>query len=543
MKLEISESDLKKIFCSFLLFCIGVGIILHIVPYFYNRSLWVDEAMLASSICTRTFSELVASPLDWEQSSSVGWLFIVKILTVIFGTSEIVLRIWSLITAFGCIIFIYLLMKDKVEKHYALLFTAVFSLTDRYIYYGNEVKPYMSDNLCCLLVLFIWQKYREKEIDFIKIVLIYSIIIWFSFSAVFFVAACMMIECFQIFKTLIKSKERRGIFNLGLCAVVLVSFLLNYVFWLSKTSDNAGGVDYWYLLRFPLIPTSFLDIKLIFKMAYQFLAFYPIYGMLFAFLSLVYIFITIKNRKDTSNLVVPFIVSILLLFVASYCRFYPIQDRLVQAYPIVLIVISAYACNEIESSYMTLKTAQKKSWIVCFYYGVLVLCLGITGINGCKHFFARHVYQSGSEVASNVEYLNENLTDVDVIYVFRFSIPIYEYEFGYETDYKELKMLSESVSKSNESLSVLPYRKDNTIFGQNLIIHSYQVPYSYEYMINEDAIAEDANMIIENDSVYLFTSHKEWGIPELIKKLEEHGTVEIVNESHKTHLYHFVRRR
>ena len=64
------------------------GAILHIIPYFYNRSLWIDEAMLANSILTRSFADLVKEPLMNGQSAPVGYLYLQKIITSIFGTAE-----------------------------------------------------------------------------------------------------------------------------------------------------------------------------------------------------------------------------------------------------------------------------------------------------------------------------------------------------------------------------------------------------------------------------------------------------------------------
>ena len=544
MKKVTSSQNIKKYLDYFLMLCILTGIILHIVPYFYNRSMWIDEAMLASSICTRNFWSLAASPLDWGQSSSVGWLFIVKIITLMFGTSETALRIWSLITSFGCITLVYLLLRNNVKKSYALLITSIFSLTDRYIYYGNEVKPYMSDNLCCLLTLYVWQKYKKKKITLWKMALIFSVLIWFSFSAVFFIAACMIIECFGIFKTWLKNRDNGCVVKIGICAVVLVSFVLNYVSWLSQTSDNAGGAGYWALLKFPLIPTSFSDIKLIIKMAKQFLNFYGFYytAVVFIVFFLIYLGICVKEKNDKSNLVIPFILSLFLLLTASYCGFYPIQDRLVQIYAIVMMIIMGYACNEIELLHFFKKISININREKIVYCGILASCLVLTGMDGCKNLFAGHVYKPGSEITKSMEYLDENLTNKDIVYVFEASIPVYTYEMGYQITYSDLKKLpSDTVNEITHELSALPYKVDNTIYGQALTTYYYQTPYSYEYENNQAAIQEDAELIMENQSVYIFTSHGEAGIPDLMKILKRSGTVETVVDFYDTRLYHFVK--
>ena len=229
--MKTKNIQIQKVVYFFLTACIVAGIVLRIVPYFYNRSLWGDEATLAASICTRTLQNLVLSPLDWGQSAPVGYLYIVKILTLLFGKTEWVFRIWSLVTSFGSIYILYLLLRNKVAKHYALIFTAIYSLLDGYIYYANELKPYMSDNFFALLVLYLWQQYQLKKVPFWVLIVSYSIIIWFSFVSVFFIAACMILLCFSLLKKFLSEQgnERKKIlFKIGICSIVLISFVVYY---------------------------------------------------------------------------------------------------------------------------------------------------------------------------------------------------------------------------------------------------------------------------------------------------------------------------
>lgn len=532
------KSKLERYICVVLVVLIAAGMILHVVPYFYNRSLWIDEAFLASSIFTRSFSELIASPLDWGQNASVGWLYIVKAMTGIFGSSEAALRVTSLLAAFGCIALIYLLAKDKVKKHFALFFTAVFAWTDKYIYFANEAKPYMLDNLTCLLALYVWQKYREKKLSLLKLVLIYSVLVWFSFSAVFLIAACMIIECVRFFAALIRNKDKRALKQLGLCAVVLVSFGLNYVLWLSRGVGNAGDTAYWDLLKFPLIPRSAADLKLIVRMAGHFLSYYSYAGIVFALLFLVYVADCIRKRRDTSSMAAPFVLSVFLLFVASYMGFYPIQNRLVQVNAIIMTVLCAYGAQLVVQMLETRKAAKFGRNGLCI---LLLLCFLLLAKDGIRNVSASHVYMSNSQVASNFEYLKNNMTEDDTLYLQYYAIPVYTYETGYETDYTELMQLPETEGREGRLVPTLPHQKGNTIFGQILHEYDFEVPYSYASKDDIEAIEEDAALILEHDSVYIFMSHNKLGMDELVKRLEQHGTVETVNMSYKIPLLHFER--
>lgn len=527
-----------------LILCIVIGGILHIAPYFYNRSLWVDEAMLASSICTRSFSELVVSPLDFGQSASVGWLFIVKLFTQVFGVSEFVLRLWSLLSAFGCIILFYLLSKDRVKKNYALLFTALFALADKYIYYANESKPYMSDNLGCLLVLYIWQKFKDKKIKLIYVGLLYALLVWFSFSAVFFVAACMIIECVDILKKICKEKDKKAAVDFLPCGIVLISFILNFIFWLSDTSGNAAAKGYWDLLRFPLWLTSLSDLKLIFLMAKEFLGFYStkIVAVVILLLVLYYVAYVIRRKRDKLEILLPVVLSLVLLFIASYCGFYPIAGRLIQIYPLVFMIFAACSCELAENKFMEIKDIKLRVICESAAIGILVVCLGLMGMDGCKNLFARHVYVDMSEIDGSIRYLEENKTDSDIVYVYRKSIPVYIYRQDFEPSYSELMEMGSGVERSEMSWPALPIVRGDTIYGQALETFLYEEPYSYDYSLNTDAIIEDSLLIAQNESVYLFVSHSDIGVPELLSELEKYGEVQTVSEFYKTKLYHYIKK-
>ena len=502
-----------------------LGIALRIVPYFYQRSLWVDEAMLVSSVCTRGFKDLVASPLDWGQSAPIGYLYILEILSGIFGESNLIFRIWSLITAFGCLGLLYTMMRKCVSKHMALLFTAFFSLANRYIYYANEVKSYMSDNFFSLLALYLWQKYQEKKISLKWLVIAYSVIIWFSFSAVFFVAAVMMVECVSLLKNMKKNSKKDVIRNLGLCFLVLVSFGLNYFLWLSKTSSNAGEPEYWALLSFPLIPTSMKELNLVWLLLKEFVKYVPDFAAIVLVVCFaLYLLSGVKNG-DPLKICIPFCISFLLLLVASAIGFYPIQNRLVQTHCIFLFLFAAVIFDKIEK-----KSEHRKgrSAVVMGVYGLIFACMILTGKDGLLHLEPESNYRSGYEVEDNMRYLKEHMTEEDYVYVWNKTIPAYTYLDGYSHDYAVKADIWE------------PYEAEQTIYGQRISEFLNEEPFSYAYELDWGAIDEDASLISSHASVYLFTSKGEAGLQELISVLEESGSVVIVNENYDTKLYHYI---
>ena len=60
------------------------GIVVRLVQYLSNRSLWADEAALALNIVNRSYSEL-GQPLDYDQAAPIGFLWLEKLAIDIFG--------------------------------------------------------------------------------------------------------------------------------------------------------------------------------------------------------------------------------------------------------------------------------------------------------------------------------------------------------------------------------------------------------------------------------------------------------------------------
>src|SRR5947209_4519575 len=79
---------------------VGVGIFLRLADWRFDRSLWLDEIYLALNITGRSFAELW-KPLDHDQGAPVGFLMLVKLVTLFGGESELALRLVPLAAGLG----------------------------------------------------------------------------------------------------------------------------------------------------------------------------------------------------------------------------------------------------------------------------------------------------------------------------------------------------------------------------------------------------------------------------------------------------------
>jgi hypothetical protein len=123
--------------------------------YFYNRSLWLDEAMLSLNIIQRNYGGLT-HPLDNVQVAPILFLWIEKFITSLLGSSEMALRLFPFLCSLASLALMYhctsILTKNR---NIALIAVCLLGLTPPFIYYASEVKQYATDVTIFLTIYFV----------------------------------------------------------------------------------------------------------------------------------------------------------------------------------------------------------------------------------------------------------------------------------------------------------------------------------------------------------------------------------------------------
>ena len=132
-KIEIPRN--KKTILLYVIFSIGLVILIR--EYAGGRSLWVDEAMLALNI-RKSFGELLL-PLNNHQTAPILFLYLSKIFTIIFGFSDYSLRVTPLLSGIGSFFLFLNTIKKIFNPNGRILALSLFIVTDRLIYYINEL--------------------------------------------------------------------------------------------------------------------------------------------------------------------------------------------------------------------------------------------------------------------------------------------------------------------------------------------------------------------------------------------------------------------
>lgn len=476
-----------------------LGVAVSIRMNLVGRALWYDESALAFSFCQRSFSELTATELDYVQSAPVGWLYLLKIISLIFGTSTYVLRMPSIVAYVGIMILMYMILKKIFDVYYPMAGPAFTASLPLILQYSNVFKPYISDCFFCLLTIWLYFKWFEKQRGGIFLGIAWAVLIWFSNPVVFIQAGLLLSTGFFALceKDRVKIKK---IFLIG--GLILTSFIIYYFYWLRQTAvENESMLGYWQNYNFPLIPTSVEEIKqAVVLIGSLFQPFYRLQYIVMILLAAFAVWTIIKKDLYMAGMYLSFCVAA----VASYLNKFPVNKRLwLFIYPFIVIILFVGLDDFIHK--------KEKNHITTYTIGIIMLGMCVLN-SGIRYYIHKeNVYWPGYEVGLEYDYLLDHIED-EWVYVFNPIIP----EFAYINNYNETKL---DGTEYEVMLGTVPLGKD------------------YDYQ-------KDLNLILGSEACYIFMSDS-WDneslAGELFRQGHEQGYLEMVYNDYATPLWRFCR--
>ena len=321
LKAILRSKNTVKIFCLLITF---LGVLLAIIQYFLNRSLWLDEAALAINFIERDFSQLF-SPLSANQVAPIGFLMVEKLMVTIFGNNEMALRLFPLCCYFASIPFVFgFTIKLFPFKNVAYLSTAIYCITNAVLRYSSEVKQYSSDVLLAAALLYVAVTFTfQYKRDYYALALIGVVAIWFSNVTI--------IILFTIGLYLLYSESIKKNYLPVLSMIPwLASFGIYYFLFVRNHPSRDLMLNYWEDAFMSLNPFEihFFEFwKLSLESIYGWLlGFGPLWFLPFL-LSLIGMFRLFKKKKYTTIYFLLF--PILVHLVLSSLKLYPFSGRLV----------------------------------------------------------------------------------------------------------------------------------------------------------------------------------------------------------------------
>ena len=241
---------------------IGIAVILRFIQFVSDRSLWLDESMLALNITSRSFAELF-QPLDYFQVAPIGFLVLEKSVVGLLGNNEYALRLFPFICGISSLFLFWSVANYTIRKNGVLWALCLFGSNKFLIYYSAEIKQYASDVAITLVLYLITIYIRKKEGFKATYIFLYgvagAISIWFSLPSAFVLAGVG--TSLFVFSGLKRDWQRASWLALS-CLFWLVSFGVYILIYTSDISHNLGFQrEYWQNVFMPLPPLSISDVK------------------------------------------------------------------------------------------------------------------------------------------------------------------------------------------------------------------------------------------------------------------------------------------
>jgi hypothetical protein len=223
-----------------------LGAWLRLQQYFFNRSLWLDEAKLANNIIKTSVFQLLTAPLDQHQAAPPGFLLLEKIVERFWGGSELALRSVPLglgILALGLAVWVgRAWWADPIPR---LTFLGCVSFAPTLVYYSSELKQYIGDATLALMVMAVGglaltmpESVRWRAV----LAGLGAVAIWFSLPVVFLLAGFGTVLFFQ---TLLRREIRRGVWIAGIGLLWIVSFGLVLLLDARWLVHDSFLLNYW----------------------------------------------------------------------------------------------------------------------------------------------------------------------------------------------------------------------------------------------------------------------------------------------------------
>lgn len=408
-----SERSIQILTAAVLLF----GGMLRLNRYLFNRSLFVDEANIALNVLGRDFAGL-AQPLDYFQAAPFGWLLLIKLATIVLGSSEQALRFVPLVAGVAALALFYPLSRRYLTPVGSLIGCVLLATTDPAIQWSVMVKPYSMDLLVAVAILLIATRTDWHDLSYSNVVYVAALgglAIWFSYTAVFVLAAVGLYA-------LLRLRAPRRPRQLIALAIVGAVWLLSFAGMFAGTLQDIMQVDYlqdfWNPDFAPLPAPNLQAIDALFE------TFNSVFkdpvgvpaesgGSVLYLLGLVALLIRLPQE------VVLLAGPILIAYFVSTARLYPFSDRLLLFSVPSFHLLIASGVERISAG------VRRLGWLP------VVALIGLLLYSPVRLGVSRGVHPRGyEEIRPVTEYVLEKFRPTDGLYIYYGAATPWQYYLG-----------------------------------------------------------------------------------------------------------------
>lgn len=479
---------LELVALSLCILCIGIAVTI----LFSGRSLWFDEAMLVWSIETRSLSSLASSPLAWNQTAPILYVYLLKFQTLLFGHSEAAYRLPSTISFALLPLLTWFIAKNAFHIPCPWVCAAFVANMPPLFIYANQVKPYELEALCSLLVLSVWWICTTKHLPWWVLALCWTVLALAGNPPCFLIGGCIAVDLVSALHHRDTMLLRHVVSCIALCGVLLGIY---FWFWLRPVAVGDGMQGYWTdaMLPLPVTPARVRAFSSILFNALLVPAFGKRLFFLIPMLTLSFIVCPFFRQRFAAAVWMAFGGAL----VASCCHMFPVSLRL---WIFAIPLFSLLAC-----------------WAWCKILGkgvsatmlLLLFAFANLGVAKFRHPLGHRL--AGEEINASLDYLHNHFRDGDSVYVFLWSTPAFKFKNGYDTSRFE------------------PTTHDNIIWGGRI-------------WADNEIFEHDLASVGNSSPCWLVAAHalenaNEESVREFLSRLDASGLLVLKDNSFSTPLY------
>lgn len=215
---------------------------LRVRQYVFDRSLWTDEAMIAVNVIHRGYAGLTHQ-LSLLQAAPIGWLWVEKTSTILFGTGEMALRLPELVAGCAATVGFLVLARRLLSPVAATVAVALFCLSPQMVFFASDTKPYGSDAAVAIGLLLLastpGDRTWRRDVTFAAVA---AVAVLLSYPALFVAGAVVTVR-------VVAALRRRDLRTAALVAALslgwLAVFVAQYLRSVRGTADTPAMKAFW----------------------------------------------------------------------------------------------------------------------------------------------------------------------------------------------------------------------------------------------------------------------------------------------------------
>lgn len=229
----------------------------------FRTSLWGDEAALALNVEPRAFLDL-GQPFVYRQVAPWGVLAGIKVMTLLFGTSDMAFRALPFVGSLAAVLLVYPLARRLAGPTAGLVAMVLMGASLWMAYYAAETKPYAVDAAVTSLLMVLTARVLEapdRRSRWVVLVGVGALATWTSLPSLFVLGACGAALVYDAWRS---GRGGRRIFVIvGIGLFWIVAFAVHYQMFVvqSAVSTSKGAAIYWNPGFAPFPPKDLSDLR------------------------------------------------------------------------------------------------------------------------------------------------------------------------------------------------------------------------------------------------------------------------------------------